>query len=148
MSKTEEVQKAMIAAMKNKEKERKESLTLLLSALKAKAKDKQSPLTEEEENAIIMKEIKQTTETLESAPADREDIIEQCKDRLAVLREFAPSFMSEDEINAVIDRVLAELGLEAPKPMDKGKIMKKLMPQVKGKAEGSVVNQLVMERLQ
>ena len=82
-----------------------------------------------------MKEIKQTTETLESAPADREDIIKQSQDRLTVLREFAPSFMSEDEINAVIDQVLAELGLDAPKPLDKGAIMKKLMPQVKGKAE-------------
>ena len=148
MTKTEALQKEMIAAMKHKDKERKESLTLLLSALKAKAKDKQAPLTEEEENAIIMKEIKQTTETLESAPADREDIIKQSQDRLTVLREFAPSFMSEDEINAVIDQVLAELGLDAPKPLDKGAIMKKLMPQVKGKAEGSVVNGLVMKRLQ
>ncbi|MEE0776484.1 MAG: GatB/YqeY domain-containing protein [Bacillota bacterium] len=148
MSKTETVQKEMVAAMKNKDKERKESLTLLLSALKAKAKDKQAPLTEEEEDAIIMKEIKQTTETLESAPSDREDIIKQSKDRLAVLREFAPSFMGEDEINAIIDQVLAELGLKNPTPMNKGVIMKKLMPQVKGKAEGSVVNQLVMKRLQ
>lgn len=148
MSKTETVQKAMIAAMKNKEKERKESLSLLLSALKAKAKDKRIPLTEEEENAIIMKEIKQTTETMESAPADRVEIIKQCEDRLAVLREFAPSFMGENEINAVIDRVLLELGLEHPTPMDKGAIMKKLMPQVKGKAEGSVVNRLVMQRIQ
>ena len=147
MTKTEAVQKEMIAAMKAKDKERKESLTLLLSALKAKAKDKREALTEEEENTIILKEIKQTKETLETAPADRDDIIEQCKNRIAVYEAFAPQFMSEDEINALIDKVLADLGLYAPlEPMAKGKIMKQLMPQVKGKADGGLVNQLVMKR--
>lgn len=147
MTKTEAVQKEMIAAMKAKDKERKESLTLLLSALKAKAKDKREALTEEEENTIILKEIKQTKETLETAPADREDIIEQCKNRIAVYEAFAPQFMSEDEINALIDKVLADLGLSSPlEPMAKGKIMKQLMPQVKGKADGGLVNQLVMKR--
>ncbi|MEG0999200.1 MAG: GatB/YqeY domain-containing protein [Clostridiales bacterium] len=147
MTKTETVQKEMIAAMKAKDKPRKESLTLLLSALKAKAKDKREPLTEEEENAIIVKEIKQTKETLETAPADRTDIIDQANQRIEVLNEFAPTFMGEDEINKVIDSILAELGLDAPTPMDKGKIMKKLMPQVKGKADGGMVNQLLMQRL-
>ncbi|MEG2639520.1 MAG: GatB/YqeY domain-containing protein [Clostridiales bacterium] len=147
MTKTETVQKEMIAAMKAKDKPRKESLTLLLSALKAKAKDKREPLTEEEENAIIVKEIKQTKETLETAPADRTDIIDQANQRIEVLNEFAPTFMGEDEINKVIDSILVELGLDAPTPMDKGKIMKKLMPQVKGKADGGMVNQLLMQRL-
>lgn len=147
MTKTETVQKEMIAAMKAKEKERKESLTLLLSALKAKAKDKKEALTEEEENAIILREIKQTKETLESAPADRTDIIEQSERRIDVLNEFAPQFMGEDEINAVIDKVIAGLGLDTPlSPMAKGQIMKQLMPQVKGKADGGLVNQLVMKR--
>ena len=148
MSKTETVQKEMIAAMKAKDKEKKESLTLLLSALKAKAKDKREDLTEEEENAIILKEIKQTKETMESAPSDRTDIIEQCQNRIKVYEVFAPQFMGEDEINAIIDEVLNELGLSAPfEPMAKGKIMKQLMPRVKGKADGGLVNQLVMKRL-
>ena len=71
MSKTKEVQQQMMAAMKAKDAERKAALSLLLSALKAKAKDKREDLTEEEENAIIQKEIKQTRETMEAAPADR-----------------------------------------------------------------------------
>lgn len=147
MTKTESVQKEMIAAMKAKDKERKESLTLLLSALKAKAKDKREALTAEEEDAIILKELKQTKETLECAPADRTDIIEQCEHRIAVYNEFAPKFMDEEEINAVIDQVIADLGLTAPlQPMAKGKIMKQLMPKVKGKADGGLVNQLVMKR--
>ena len=68
MSKTALVQQEMIQALKNKDTQRKESLSLLLSALKAKAKDKRADLTPEEEDAIILKEIKQTKETLESAP--------------------------------------------------------------------------------
>ncbi len=147
MSKTEAVQKEMIAAMKAKDKERKESLTLLLSALKAKAKDKQAPLTEEEENTIILKEIKQTKETMDSAPSDRTDIITQAQERIKVLEAFAPTFLEEKEIQEIIEGVLVELGLTSPQPMDKGKIMKVLMPKVKGKADGSLVNRLLMERM-
>ena len=70
-SKINEVQQQMMAATKAKDAERTAALSLLLSALKAKAKDKREDLTEEEENAIIQKEIKQTREAMEAAPADR-----------------------------------------------------------------------------
>ncbi|WP_066688406.1 GatB/YqeY domain-containing protein [Christensenella intestinihominis] len=144
MEKTGEVQKEMIAAMKAKDAERKETLTLLLSALKAKAKDKKEALTDEEENAIILKEIKQAEESLAGAEkAGRADLIDMNQKRLAVLREFAPKQMSEEEIRQVITGVLQQLGIENPTPQDKGNIMKKLMPLVKGKADGGLVNQLV-----
>lgn len=70
MSKIDMVRAEMMQAMKQKEKERKDALSLLLSALKAKFIDKRSELTEEEENAVVLKEIKQAQETLDSAPAD------------------------------------------------------------------------------
>ena len=133
----------MIKAMKSGDKERKEALSMLLSALKNKAIDKRADLTEDEENEIVMKEIKQTKETLETSPADRTEIIEQCKLRIAVYQEFAPKEMSEDEIKAVIQGVLEKLGIEKPEAKDKGKIMKELMPLVKGKADGKVVNSIV-----
>lgn len=69
MGKIDEVRAEMMTALKNKDTARKETLSLLLSALKAKEKDKRAPLTEEEETAVIKKEIKQTKETMESAPA-------------------------------------------------------------------------------
>lgn len=147
MSMIEKVRAEMVAAMKNKEKERKESLSMLLSALKNKAIDKRADLTEEEEYAVVKKEMKQTQETLDLAPADRTDIIEQCRARLAVLSEFAPEEMSEDAIRAVIQEVAASLGLENPTGKDKGKMMKELMPKVKGKADGALVNKLVGEFL-
>ena len=148
MSKTKEVQQQMMAAMKAKDAERKAALSLLLSALKAKAKDKREDLTEEEENAIIQKEIKQTRETMEAAPADRDDIRKEYQYQLDVYKEFAPAEMSEEEIRKLVQSVLDQLEITAPTMRDKGPVMKHLMPQVKGKADGKLVNKIVGEMLQ
>ena len=147
MSKIDEVRSAMVAAMKARDKDRKDSLSALLSALKNKAIDKRADLTEEEENQVILKEIKQTQETLELTPPDRTDIIEECNSRIAVLQEFAPHMMDEAEIRAVAAEVLAGLGIETPTAKDKGKIMKELMPRVKGKADGKLVNEVIASLL-
>ena len=143
MSKMEDVRKAMVEAMKAKDKERKDTLSMLLAAMKNKAIDKRADLTEEEEIQVVLKEIKQTKESLELTPADRTELIEDYKKRLAVLEEFAPKMMDEDEIKAVISGVLAELGIDAPTGKDKGCIMKELMPKVKGKADVKLVNELL-----
>ena len=148
MSKADEVRKAMVAAMKAKDKERKDSLSMLLSALKNKAIDKREDLTEAEENEVILKEIKQTKETLEMTPADRTDIIEECSKRIAVYEEFVPKMLNEDEIKTVIDGVLKELEIETPTGKDKGRIMKVLMPKVKGIADGKLVNQVLAGMMQ
>ena len=147
MSKIDEVRSAMVAAMKARDKDRKDSLSALLSALKNKAIDKRADLTEEEENQVILKEIKQTQETLELTPPDRTDIIEECKSRIAVLQEFAPHMMDEAEIRAVAAEVLAGLGIETPTAKDKGKIMKELMPRVKGTADGKLVTDVIASLL-
>ena len=160
MSKIDEVRADMVKAMKAKDKDTKETLSMLLAALKNKAIDKREDLTPEEETQVILKEIKQTKETLdmtpadrteikqtketlELTPADRTDIIEECKKRLAVLEAYAPKMMDEAEIKEVVASVLAEMGLDAPTAKDKGKIMKNLMPKVKGKADGKLVNEIV-----
>ena len=143
MSKIDEVRSAMMAAMKAKDKERKDALSALLTALKNKAIDKRADLTEEEETQVILKEIKQLKETIEMTPADRTDILAECNSRLAVLEEYAPKMMDEEEIKAVVSEVLAALGLDAPTAKEKGKIMKELMPKVKGKADGKLVNDIL-----
>lgn len=143
MSKIEEIRKAMVEAMKAKDKDTKDALSALLSALKNKAIDKRADLTEEDEVQVILKEIKQTKETLEMTPADRTDLIEETKKRLAVLESYAPKMMDEAEIKAVIAGVLADLGIESPTGKDKGRIMKELMPKVKGKADGKLVNEVL-----
>jgi Uncharacterized conserved protein len=148
MSKIDEIRAEMVTAMKNKDKERKDTLSMLLAALKNKAIDKREDLTEAEEYEVIKKEIKQTKETMELAPEDRTDIKEQCQKRLAVLQEFAPEEMSGEEVRKVVEEVLAALGIENPTVRDKGKVMKELMPRVKGKADGTMVNKIVGEMLQ
>ena len=147
MSKIEEVRSAMVAAMKAKDKETKETLSALLAALKNKAIDKRADLTEEEEVQVIMKEIKQTKETLEMTPEDRKLILEECQKRLAVLEQYAPKMMDETEIRSVIDATLTELSIDTPTAKDKGRIMKVLMPKVKGKADGKLVNETLMSYL-
>ena len=142
MSKIDVVRAAMVEAMKNKDKARKDALSMLLSVLKNAEIDKRSPLTEDEENAVV-KKIKQCQETFDTAPADRADIREEAAQRIAVYKEFAPEDMSVDQIKEVIQSALSELGIEAPTAADKGKIMKVLMPKVKGKADGKLVNDLV-----
>lgn len=141
MSKIDAVRAAMVEAMKAKDKARKDSLSMLLSALKNAEINKREPLTEEEENAVVKKEIKQTQETYEMAPADREDIRSEAAARMAVYKEFAPVDMSVEQIREVIASVLSELGIGNPTAKDKGTIMKVLMPRVRGKADGKVVNE-------
>ena len=143
MSKIDEVRSAMVAAMKAGDKETKETLSMLLAALKNKAIDKRADLTEEEEVQVVLKEIKQTKETLDMTPAERTDIIAECEKRLSVLEKYAPKMMDEAEIRSVIEALLAEMGLDTPTAKDKGKIMKNLMPKVKGKADGKLVNDLL-----
>ena len=147
MSKIDVVRAEMVAAMKNKDKERKDTLSMLLAALKNKAIDKQADLSEEEENEVVKKEIRQTKDTMDMAPEDREDIKEQCRKRIEVLSEFAPEEMNEDAIRSIINEVIRELGIETPSAKDKGKIMKDLLPKVKGKADGALVNKIVGEML-
>lgn len=148
MSMIDKVRAEMVTAMKNHDKERKESLSMLLSALKNKAIDKREDLTETEEFEVVKKELKQTKETMELAPADREDIKAQCEARIAVLNEFAPEEMGEEQLRAIIAETITELGIENPSAKEKGKIMKELMPKVKGRADGGLVNKLVGEVLQ
>ncbi len=143
MSKIDFIRSEMMAAMKARDKERKNVLSSLLTALKNVQIDKREDLTEEEENQVILKLIKQTKETLDMTPADRTDIIDECKYTIDVLSEYAPKMMDEDEIKAVIEEVLKELEIDTPSAKDKGRIMKSLMPRVKGKADGKVVNQVL-----
>ena len=122
MTKTELIKTKMIEALKAHDKETKESLSMLLQALQKAAKDKRTDLTEAEEDAVILKEIKQVQETIESCPVERTDIMGFMLTRKNLYEQFAPKQMTKK---------------------DKGKIMKNLMPKVKGEADGKDVNTVV-----
>lgn len=147
MSKEDVVRAEMVKAMKAQQKERKESLSMLLSALKNGRIDKREALTEEEENAVIKKEIRQTQETFDLAPADRTEIRDAAAARIKVYEEFVPADLDEAQIREVIAATFAELGISEPTKADKGRIMKVLMPKVKGKADGKLVNETLAAML-
>ena len=140
------IKKAMITAWKDGNMEKKTALSMLVDALNKGAKEKKSPLSENEENTIVLKMQKQIKETIDTCPDNREDIKNKAKYEYEVISEFAPKLMDETTIKGIIEEVLKELNLAAPiSPSSKGQIMKVLMPRVKGKADGKVVNQLVAE---
>lgn len=147
MSKYETIREDMIKAMKNKDKKRKNCLSYLLGQIKNVSIDKRRDLTDDEVNEVINKQIKQTEEVLAIAPKDRTDIIEENEYTISVLKEYAPQMMDELGIRHEIYAVCSDLGIEVSSltAKDKGKLMKNLMPKVKGRADGKLVNQLVSE---
>lgn len=137
----ETLQKDMIAAMKAKDKERKDSIASLVSAVKKVGIDNgcRDNVPEDMVNQVILKEIKSVKEQIDTCPADRTDLLEQYQARYQVFQEYAPAMMSESEVEAFLTDKFAEV--LATK--NKGQIMKAVMPELKGKADGKVINQVV-----
>lgn len=137
----EALQKDMIAAMKAKDKERKDSIASLVSAVKKVGIDNgcRDNIPEDMVNQVILKEIKSVKEQIDTCPADRTDLLEQYQARYQVFQEYAPAMMSEAEVEAVLTDKFAEV--LATK--NKGQIMKAVMSELKGKADGKVINQVV-----
>ena len=137
----EKLQQDMIAAMKAKDKVRKDAIATLVSAAKKAGIDAgcRENIPEEMVNQVIMKEIKTVKEQIDSCPDSRQDLKEEYQARYDIFQEYAPKMMSEEEVEAFIKEHFAEL--VAGK--NKGMIMKNVMPELKGKAEGAVINQVV-----
>ncbi len=139
----ETLQKDMIAAMKARDKERKDAISSLVSAVKKVAIDEgcRDDIKEELVDRVILKELKTVKEQIDSCPADRTDLLQEYQLRYDVINEYAPSLMSEDEVRAYITEKFADV--LATK--NKGMIMKNVMPELKGKADGKVINGVVAE---
>lgn len=147
MSKQEQIRSDMIAAMKNRDKKRKDVLSYLLGCIKNVSIDKRRPLTDDEVNEVINKQIKQTEDVLTLTPKHRLDIIQENEYTISVLKEYQPVMMDENAIRHEVYAVCSDIGIEVSSltANDKGKVMGKLMPRVKGKADGKLVNQIVSE---
>lgn len=137
----EQLQKDMIAAMKARDKVRKDAISALVSAAKKVAIDEgcRDDIKEELVDRVILKEIKSVKEQLESCPESRADLREEYQARYDIFMEYAPKMMSAEEVEQFITGKFAEV--VATK--NKGMIMKNVMPELKGKADGSVINQVV-----
>ena len=139
----EVLQKDMIAAMKARDKERKDSISSLVSAVKKVGIDNgcRDNIPEDIVDSVILKEIKSVKEQIDTCPADRTDLLEQYKARYDVFNEYAPKLLSEDEVREILTTKFADV--IATK--NKGQIMKTVMAELKGKADGTVINQVVAE---
>ena len=137
----------MKQAMKNKEKEKLTTIRMVKSALQNEGiKLQQQPLSEEAELTVLTRELKQRKDSLlEFEKAGREDLVDKIKGEIAVLEVYLPQQLSEEELTAVIKQAIADTG--AASKADMGKVMGAVIPKVKGKADGSLVNKLVSQLL-
>lgn len=137
------LQNDMIAAMKAKEKGRKDAISALVSAVKKAAIDEgcRENIPESLVDKVILKELKTAKEQLDTCPKERTDLLEEYQLRYDVINEYAPALMSEDEVRTYI----AEKFAEVVATKNKGQIMKAVMAELKGKADGKVINQVVAD---
>jgi uncharacterized protein YqeY len=125
---------------------RRDALSLILNALRSAEKELLRPLSEEEELQVLQRERKRRLEAAEAYRAGgREEQAEAEEYELSVLREFMPEPLTEEELEEIIDDVISEVG--ATSIRDLGRVMAGVMHQVSGRADGSVVSQLVKEKL-
>ena len=144
-----DVHQKMVEAMKVKDKASKDAYSSILAAMKAKAKDLRiDELDDTQAIEVITKLAKQNQESIDTCPKDRVEILDKLTFERTVIVQYMPKQMDESEIKAVITEVLAELGLTKPTMKDKGAIMKVLMPRIKGKADGKMVNTVLAGMMQ
>lgn len=137
----EQLQKDMIAAMKARDKVRKDAISSLVAAAKKAAIDEgcRDNIPEELVNKVILKEMKSVKEQIDTCPATRIDLLDEYNTRYAIFEEYAPAMMSAEEV----EKELTEQFSDVIATGNKGQIMKAVMPHFKGKADGKVINQVV-----
>lgn len=137
----EQLQKDMIAAMKAHEKAKKEAVSSIISAVKKTAIDEgvRDNISEELVDRVILKELKTAKEQIDTCPAQRSDLLAEYQERYDVIAGYAPVMMNDQEVEKYITEKFADVLASG----NKGLIMKTIMPELKGKAEGKVINQVV-----
>ena len=138
------LQSEMIAAMKAKDKVKKDAISSLIAAIKKVAIDEggRDDITEELVDRVILKEVKSLKEQVDTCPKERTDLLEEYTQTLQAVEAFAPKLMSEEEIIAFLKANCAEL----IEQKNKGMVMRTAMGELKGKADGKLINQIVAKR--
>lgn len=147
MSLSERLNDDMKAAMRNKDKFRLSVIRMVRSSVKNMEIDQRKTLTDNEILDILNRELKQRKDSLhEFEKAGRDDLVQSLQAEIAIIAEYLPEQLSEEEIAAIVKDTIQETG--ASSRSDIGKVMAALMPKVKGRADGKLVNQLVQQNLQ
>ena len=147
MTMKEQLRNDMAAAMREGDTDKRDTLRMLLAAVKQVEVDEQKELDDAGVQSVLSKQAKQRRESIaDYEKADRPEMAANEKMELGIIEAYLPQMMGRDEIKALVAAVIAELGDVDMKGM--GQVMGKLMPQVKGKADGRLVNEVVRELLQ
>jgi uncharacterized protein YqeY len=146
MTLIEQIEADVKESMLARDAERRDALRLILSSLRSAEKDLQRPLTGDEELQVLQRERKRRLEAAEAfRAAGRDQQADGEEAELAILQEFMPDPISEEELERIVDDAIAETG--ATNIRDMGRVMADVMPQIAGRADGSAVGQLVREKL-
>lgn len=139
--KIDDLRKDMVDAMKAKDKEKKDAISSLIDAIKKVAIDEgtRDNITDELVNRVVLKELKACKEQIDSCPADRQELLIEYKNREAYIKAYAPELLDKDAIMKIINEKYSDV--VATK--NKGQIMKSIMPEFKGKADGKLINEIV-----
>ena len=141
-----EIESQLTDAMREGDAARRDTLRLILSSLRSAEKELQRELHDDEELQVLQRERKKRIEASEAfRAAGREEQAETEDSELDVLEEFMPEPISEEDLEEIVDNVIAEVG--ATSMRDIGRVMADVMPQVAGRTDGSAVSQLVREKL-
>jgi uncharacterized protein len=146
MSLIARIEEELAAARRDRDAERRDALSLILSQLRSAEKELQRPLHDEEELQVLQRERKKRLEAAEAFRAGGRDEQAESEEReLDVLEEFMPEPLSEEELETIVDDAIAECGATSIRHL--GRVMADVMPQIAGRADGSAVSQLVREKL-
>lgn len=147
MSKKKDFEQALKEAMRAKDSLRKSTLRGVLTAIKEAEVREQSDLDDTAILAILQKEVKSRQESIADAErAGRDDLIKSAQAETAVLEEYLPEAISDEELEALVIEAITEVG--ASTPGDMGKVMKLILPRIEGRADGGKVSQVVRQKLQ
>lgn len=142
----EELLQELKAAMREKDELRKNTITMLRSAILQVEKDTQKALSEEEMKAIVAKEVKKRKESIvDFEKADRQDIVEGLQQEIAILSKYLPEQLNEEQVEQLVKEAIVAVGATTPREM--GKVMQALRPKIQGKADGKMVSDMVKKRL-
>ena len=140
------IEERVRAATLARDAPRRDALRLILASLRSAEKDLQRPLSDDEELQVLQRERKRRIEAAEAFhAAGRDQQAAKEEDELAILEEFMPAPLTEEELESIVDDAIAENG--ATSIRDMGRVMADVMPQIAGRADGSAVSQLVREKL-
>lgn len=147
MSLKQKLQEDLKSSMKNKDNTRKSVVTLIRASIKQYEVDNRVELGDAEITDLIAKLLKQTRDSLEDfKKGNRDDLVSQAEAEIEVLKEYLPQQLSEEELNEIVISTISEVGATSMKDMKK--IMSSIMPKVKGRADGKLINELVRKNLQ